>query len=39
MAALARGAVKEAREAEDCPPMPHLYRGRDWSEERTARAA
>ena len=39
MATLARGAAKDAREAEDYPPMPHLYRGRDWPDRRIARAA
>jgi cell division protein FtsZ len=38
MAMLARGAAKEAREA-DGPPMPHLYRGREYMVQRTARAA
>ncbi len=40
MAMLARGAAREVREAEDYPPMPHLYRGRDFrSEQQIARAA
>jgi len=39
MAMLARGAAKEAREAEDQPPMPHLYRGREWQTQEIARAA
>ena len=39
MAMLARGAAKEVREAEDYPPLPHLYRGRDFSDQQIARAA
>jgi cell division protein FtsZ len=39
MATAARGAVRQAKEAEDAPPLPALYRGRDWPEQRIARAA
>jgi cell division protein FtsZ len=39
MATAARGAVRQAREAEDAPPLPHLYRGREWPEQHIARAA
>jgi cell division protein FtsZ len=40
MAMLARGAVQEARDTKDGPPMPMLYRGRDYaSQQRIARAA
>jgi cell division protein FtsZ len=39
MATLARGAAKEARAADDLPPLPHLYRGRDWADQQIARAA
>jgi cell division protein FtsZ len=39
MAMLARGAAKDARACEDQPPMPHLYRGREWTDQRIARAA
>ena len=40
MAMLARGAAKEVREAEDYPPLPHLYRGRDFpAGQEIARAA
>jgi|GEM_PF-1906992 len=39
MAMLARGAVKDARDAGDHPPMPHLYRGRDFHNQDIARAA
>jgi cell division protein FtsZ len=40
MAMLARGAVQEARDTKDGPPMPALYRGRDYiSQQRIARAA
>ena len=39
MAMLARGAAKDARTCEDQPPMPHLYRGREWTDQRIARAA
>jgi cell division protein FtsZ len=40
MAMAARGAARQARDAEaDAPPLPHLYRGREWPEQRIARAA
>jgi len=39
MATLARGTAKQVRDAEDGVPMPHLYRGRDFTAEPMARAA
>jgi len=39
MAMLARGGGKDARDAGDHPPLPHLYRGREWTDQRIARAA
>jgi len=39
MATLARGTARQVREAEDHPPLPHLYRGREWTDQRIARAA
>jgi cell division protein FtsZ len=39
MALVARGAVRQAEEAEDKPPLPHLYRGRDLDGPSFARAA
>jgi cell division protein FtsZ len=39
MAMLARGAAREVREAEEYPPLPHLYRGRDFADQEIARAA
>jgi cell division protein FtsZ len=39
MAMLARGAAQEARDTKDGPPMPALYRGRDYASQRIARAA
>ena len=38
MAMAARGAARQAR-AEDGPPLPQLYRGRDSTPQRIARAA
>ncbi len=39
MAGLARGFAEEARDTKDGPPMPRLYRGRDFGPSRIARAA
>jgi cell division protein FtsZ len=40
MAMAARGAARQAKAADaDAPPLPHLYRGREWPEQRIARAA
>jgi len=39
MATLARGTARQVRDAEDHPPLPHLYRGREWTDQRIARAA
>jgi cell division protein FtsZ len=40
MAMAARGAVRQAQAVDaDAPPLPNLYRGRDWPEQRIARAA
>jgi cell division protein FtsZ len=39
MALAARGAVRQAQEAEAYPPLPHLYRGRELDPPALARAA
>ena len=39
MSMAARGAARQAKEAEEHPPLPHLYRGREREERRFARAA
>ena len=39
MTMAARGAAQAAREAENNPPLPHLYRGRDAEAPRFVRAA
>jgi len=39
MTQAARGAVRQASDASDYPPMPHLYRGRDLDGAAFARAA
>jgi len=39
MSMAARGAARQAREAEGHPPLPHLYRGRELEEGRLAHAA